>query len=138
MTNHPPGIQDAIRLYREGKQQESRDCLRDFLTQQPANIDALLWLARVSPDPDEAVTAAELALKLDPTNEVAQRAAIAVWKREGTLKQPPEQAELRAVIALSTGMTLAQARSVNWRFRGTNRPIGQVLDDKAITFGLKT
>jgi hypothetical protein len=65
-STYPPEIKEAIQLHREGKQQESRDCLRDFLTQQPANIDALLWLAKVSPDPDEAVTAAELALKLDP------------------------------------------------------------------------
>ncbi len=129
----PPAIREAIQLYRAGKQHESRDCLRSFLLQQPGHIDALLWLAKVSLDPQEAVAAAELALKLDPANEVAQRAVIAVRKQAGeTSKQPAEQAELLAIVALSTGMTLGQARSVNWPFRSINRPIGEALDDKTI------
>jgi hypothetical protein len=130
----PPAIREAIQLYRAGKQHESRDCLRSFLLQQPAHIDALLWLARVSPDPQEAVAAAELALKLDPANEVAQRAVITVRKQAGeTPKQPVEQAELLATVALSTGMTLGQARAVNWSPRNVNRPIGEALDEKIIT-----
>jgi hypothetical protein len=130
----PPAIREAIQFYRAGKQHESRDCLRSFLLQQPAHIDALLWLARVSPDPQEAVAAAELALKLDPANEVAQRAVITVRKQAGeTPKQPVEQAELLATVALSTGMTLGQARAVNWSPRNVNRPIGEALDEKIIT-----
>jgi len=130
MTANSPAIQEAIQLYHDGKHQESRDCLSDFLAQQPANIDALLWLAKVSPDPQESVSAAELALKLDPTNEVAQRAVIAVRERED---KRPDEAELQAAVATSIGMTLAQARSVNWPFRGINCPIGEALDDGTIT-----
>jgi hypothetical protein len=132
--DYPPAIRDAIQLYRAGKRQESRDCLRDFLLHQPNHIDALLWLAKVSPDPQEAIVSAELALKLDPSSEIAQRAVIAVRKQaENSPKQPAEQAELLSTVALSTGMTLGQARAVNWRFRGINKPIGEALDDKTIT-----
>jgi len=129
MNTHLPEIQEAIQLYHDGKFQESRDRLRNFLTQQPANIDALLWLAKVSPDPQEAVHAAQLALKLEPANEVAQRAVMAVKQAS----KQTDQAELLTAIGTSTGMTLAQARSVNWLFRGINRPIGEVLDDGTIT-----
>jgi hypothetical protein len=131
---YPTEVTQAIRLYRAGKQQESRDRLRDFLLQQPGHAQALLWLARVTPDPQEAVAAAELALKLDPSNEVAQRAVVAVRERTGeSPRQAPEQAELSAAVTLSTGMTLAQARAVTWPFRNVNRPIGEALDDGAIT-----
>ena len=43
-------VDKAIRLYREGKLEESRDCLRNHLLQQ----NALLWLAKVSLDSQEA------------------------------------------------------------------------------------
>jgi len=130
---YPIQVSKAIQLYREGKQQESRDCLRDFFLQQPSYTDALLWLAKVTPDPQEAIAAADLALKLDPGNEVAQRAVIAVQERES---EPPgttkKQAELSATITLSTGMTRSQAQAVIWRSRGINRPIGEALDDGTI------
>jgi hypothetical protein len=133
-SSRPPAIREAIQLHHAGKQHESRDCLRSFLLQQPGHIDALLWLAKVSPDPQEAVAAAELALKLDPANEVAQRAVIAVRKQAVEApQQPAEQAELLATVALSTGMTLGQARAVNWSPRNINRPIGEALDEKIIT-----
>jgi Holliday junction resolvase-like predicted endonuclease len=132
-TSHPPAITQALQLHREGKRQESRDCLRDFLLQHLSHIDALLWLARVTPDPQEAIAAAELALKLDPGNEIAQRAVIAVRKQAGILpERPAERTELSAAVALSTGMTLAQARAVRWPFRGINRSIGDALDDGTI------
>jgi Holliday junction resolvase-like predicted endonuclease len=134
ITNYPPEIAEARKLYREGKQRESRDRLRDFLLQRPAHMDALLWLAKVTPDLREAVAAAGLVLKLDPGNEVAQRAVIAVRERVGEPSgQAAEQAELSAAVALSTGMTLAQARAVKWTPRGINRPIGEVLGDRTIT-----
>jgi tetratricopeptide (TPR) repeat protein len=133
ITSYPPEVTQAIDLYRAGELQESHDCLRDFLLQQPAHLDALLWLAKVTPDHQEAIAAAELALKLDPGNEIAQRAVIAVRERaEESAEQAAEQAELSAAVALSTGMTLAQARAVKWPFRGVNRPIGEVLDDRTI------
>lgn len=131
---YPDEVTEAIELYRKGKQQESRDCLRDFLLQQPSHINVLLWLAKVTPDPWEAKAAAELALKLDPANEIAQRAVISVRKRAGeSPRQAAERAELSAAVALSTGMTLAQARTAIWSFQGINRPIGEVLDDGTIT-----
>jgi hypothetical protein len=131
--NYPTEISEAIELYKAGRQQESRDHLCDFLLRQPAHIDALLWLAKVAPDRQEAVAAAELALKLDPGNEIAQRAVIAVRERaEESPGQAAEQAELSAAVALSTGMTLTQARAVKWPFRGINRPTGEALDEGII------
>lgn len=133
-ANYPPQLSEAIRLHREGQDQASRDRLCQFLLEQPAHIEALLWLARVTPDPQEALAAAELGLKLDPQNDVAQRAVIAVRERAAQLSRPPPENEsLSAAVALSTGMTLAQARAVRWPFRGVNQPIGEALDDGTIT-----
>jgi hypothetical protein len=76
----------------------------------------------------------ELAFKLDPGNEIAQRAVIAVRERaEESPGHAVEQAELSAVVVLSTGMTLTQAQVVKWPFKGINRPAGEALDDGIIT-----
>jgi hypothetical protein len=129
-NQQPPAIAKAIRLYRDGNLEASRSELRKFLLREPAHLDALLWLAKVTPDAGEAQAAAELGLKLDPSNEVAQRAVIAVNKQqarpvgEGTLTG----SQLSAAIAVSTGMTLGQARAVRWRFQGIYLPIGEALD----------
>ena len=108
----------------------SRGYLKQYLTRQ----HALTWLARVSPDTNEALTAAELALCLDPRDEVAQRAIAAVGGRSnGTLDRRPERHELSTKISLITGMTLAQARATNWPFENTHRPIGELLDSNIKT-----
>jgi hypothetical protein len=43
-TNYLPEITEARQLYREGKQRESRDCLRDFRSsQRKQGRDIVAW-----------------------------------------------------------------------------------------------
>ncbi|MBX0330187.1 NERD domain-containing protein [Oscillochloris sp. ZM17-4] len=103
--------------------------LREYLLRERA----LLWLARQSASPAEALAAAELAYQLAPGDEVVQRAIIAVRERAGALPTPAQsQASLSGAVALSTGMTLGEASAVIWPFKGINRPIGDALDDGTI------
>jgi hypothetical protein len=121
-------ISEAIRLFKAGQAQESRRVLRDFLCAQPDNFEALLWFARGSPDPREAVIAAELALALQPENEMAQRAIAAVYSLPDRARVPQPEVD----VARLTGMTLAQARAVIWPFKGLRRPAGVLLDEGLI------
>jgi len=95
------------------------------LVAQPGNIEALLWIARVTPDSREAIAAAELALAFDPENEIAKRAVLAVHAKFDA----PQEDESPIDIARLTGMTFVQARSVKWPFNGLNRQVGALLDE---------
>lgn len=128
MKQLPETINDAIQLFKDGKTEQSRTLLKDYICSIENGYEALLWLAKVSPNQAEALTAAELAYHLDPKNEVAQRAVVAVRSRGGQQAEWDPQLD---VISF-TGMTVAQARAVNWPFRGYKRPIGVLLDEKCI------
>src|SRR5689334_4311207 len=117
--SQPSDLTEAIRLQKDGHLEQSRHILRTFLQRDPANVEALLWLAKVSQTEREALAAAELALALQPNNEIAQRAVVAVTQRLGNKAQPPALDVLRV-----TGMTVVQARAINWPFRGLHRPVG--------------
>ena len=123
-------VADAIRLFKAGDVEKNRQLLHDHLVTELGGIEVLLWLARVAPDPLEATAAAELALALQPQNEIAQRAVAAV-KSRGIDTTPAAKADVD--VARLTGLTLAQARSVNWPFRGLNRPVGVLLDESVIS-----
>jgi hypothetical protein len=128
MPQYPAEITEAIRLHKEHQPGQSREVLSRFLVDQPNTINALLWLAKTTDQPRQAINAAELVFSLDPTSEVAQRAVAAVsqqWPQEA--KQSPEFDLLRL-----TGITEMQSRGVNWPFKGLNRPIGILLDEKKI------
>jgi hypothetical protein len=112
--NQPPEVTKAIQLYKQNQPAESRQILRDYFATQPGNVEALLWLAKVTSDSREAIAAAELALALEPDNEIARRAVASV-----SAKPDLEQnAELAIDVMRVTGMTLAQARAVKWPFNG--------------------
>lgn len=126
-TDLPNLPKQAAELCRSGAYQESRDLLRDFLMHDYA----LLWLIRANLKRDltEAHTAAQLALALAPEDEAVQRALVSVNQKADTrADRPPPQKDLAARIALTTGMTLTQARAVIWPFNGLHRPIGELLD----------
>jgi hypothetical protein len=123
--NQPPEVTKAIQLYKQNQPAESRQILRDYFATQPGNVEALLWLAKVTSDSREAIAAAELALALEPDNEIARRAVASV-----SAKPDLEQnAELAIDVMRVTGMTLAQARAVKWPFNGLNRQVGVLLDE---------
>lgn len=120
-------LDQAIQLYKAKQAEQSCQQLRALLQRDPDYVKALLWLARASSDSQESRSSAELALALQPENEIAQRAVAVVAQRAVPLGPPTELEATRL-----TGMTLAQARAVNWPFRGLNRPIGVLLDEGTI------
>jgi hypothetical protein len=123
-----PEINEAIRCYKDGDSKQSRKILQDYICQQGNQYDALLWLAKVTSEPDEAFHAAELAFSLNPDNEVAARGIASVRMRFGN----PEDRSSKFEVARITGMTISQARSVIWPFKGFRRPIGVLLDEKCV------
>ena len=127
--NPSPLLTEAIRLHKIGQRDNSRRVLCDLLKADPNLMHALLWLARVSTNDREARAAAELALSLDPKNEIAQRAVAAVCGRPPN----PSTSEPKVEVMRLTGMTLTQAWAVSWPFRGLNRPMGVVTDEGKVT-----
>jgi hypothetical protein len=124
----PPEISAAIQRYKQDRLAESRQILRDYLVAQLGNVEGLLWLAKVTTDSREAIAAAELALALEPENEIAKRAVVAVHAKS----ESEQKAESPIDIMRVTGMTLAQARAVKWPFNGLNRQIGVLLDESDV------
>jgi len=116
---------EAIKLYKDGKIKESLEKLRGILRDADA-VNALLWIAKVSENERESISAAEIAMALEPDNEVARRAILSLRKKFN--KQPSE-----IDITQFTGMTLSEARSVIWPFKGTKKPIGALLESGEIT-----
>ncbi len=94
---------------------------------------ALLRLARATTNADEARLAAQLAVQIEPSHELAQRVLLDVQQRFSQSQVIPPSTHWPAIIAQTTGMTSAQARAVIWPFRGIHQPIGQSLDRGTIT-----
>jgi hypothetical protein len=128
MPQYPPEILDAIRLHKEHQPERSREVLSRFLVNQPHTIDALLWLAKTIDQPRIALNAVELTLSLEPENEIAKRAVVAISQQWPQDKSQSADIDLLRL----TGMTESQARVVIWPFKGLNRPIGVLLDEKKI------
>lgn len=128
LVNQTSTIPEARRLFKDGHREASSQLLRDFLRSNPKQIEAMLWLGKVSPDKREALAAAELALALEPENEIAQRAVAALQTGPQIETSGQTQIEIMRV----TGMTLSQARAVIWPYRGLQRPMGVLLDEGLI------
>lgn len=110
----PDEIAEAVHLYRAGDAEQSRQKLRAYLNADVNTRQAMLWLAKVSPAEREATSAAELALALNPQDEVAQRGVAAVSQRfAGKDRETPAPLDVMRL----TGMTFAQARRVIWSFK---------------------
>ena len=129
MKTYRPEIFEAIRLQKEGQTEASRQLILSYLHEKEDMIDSLLWLARASDQPREAIAAAELAFIIAPDNEIAQRAVTSVAQKFAGKDLRAPQFELLRL----TGMTEAQARSVYWPFNKLNAPIGVLIDEKKIT-----
>lgn len=128
MRQLPAEISEAIRLQKELKSSESHKLLHDYLISKSNAFDALLWLAKVTDNPQEAMDAAELAYFLCPENDIALRAVATV----GNTLPGDDARKIELDLLKLTGMTESQARAVNWPFKGFNRPLGVLMDEKAI------
>lgn len=123
--SQPVEITKAIQLYKQNQLAESRQILREYLSSQPGNVEALLWLAKVTSDSREAIAAAELALALEPENEIAKRAVLKVHAQNDATHESTAPLDISRL----TGMTLSQAREVIWPFNDLHRPIGVLMDE---------
>lgn len=129
MTADNLSADNLLEQARDARQRNDEQASASFLRSYLQRGRALLWLAKLTSEPGEALAAAELALQLDPSDEVTLRAVRTARERNGTMS-PVDQAEadLAASVVLTTGMTLREARAVIWPFRGINKPIGEALD----------
>lgn len=133
MTLHDQISDDALRRAAEARKAGDEAMASSLLREYLLRDRALLWLAKLSSDPDEALAAAELALRLAPGDETVQRAIVAVRERAGALPDStPSKETIAATITLNTGMTYQEACAVTWPFKRLNRPIGDALADKTI------
>jgi hypothetical protein len=134
MTSAEPNADDLLERASDARQHHDEQASVGFLRAYIQRGRALLWLAKLTPEPLEALSAAELAFRLDPTDEVAQRAILAARERIGAIAPKARtRDELSAAVVLTTGMTLREARAVIWPFRDINQPIGDALDAGLIT-----
>lgn len=129
MTQRAPEVDDAIRLFKEGQSEQSRKVLLDYLFNRGSQYEALLWLAKVTNEPNEAIHAAELVFAYNSCDEMAARAIAAVHARFNGQENNPKY-EVERI----TGMTVSQARAVIWTINSKNRPIGVLLDEGGISF----
>jgi len=127
MNNTDNLIEKAEELRKSGNNQESLSLYKKYLLDN----NALLWLAKLSENSHEAFIAAELALKLEPGNEIAKRAIAKLSKK--TPEDELRQDDIVKHIVKTTGMTLMQARAVNWFYRKINLPVGDALDKNSIS-----
>ncbi len=117
-------LRKAADLRKAGDEAGSCIALREYLQRERA----LLWLAKMTSEPLEAFSAAELAFRLNASDEVAQRAIRAARERIEAMPQKERtHSELSTAVVLTTGMTLREAQAVIWPFRGINQPIGEAL-----------
>ena len=61
-------LQAGIAAARAGKTAQAADLLDQMVRDDPDNVLALVWLAAITPDVDEAVRLLERAVTLDPDN----------------------------------------------------------------------
>ncbi|NTU81841.1 MAG: NERD domain-containing protein [Chloroflexales bacterium] len=133
MVTHRSGadalLTEAIQRREEGDLTASLVALRAYLTRE----HALLRLARLTDIADEAQAATRLALQLAPGDALAQRVAQDVAVRFPEPDSGASSIDWAAHLTALTGMTLGQARTVRWPFRGINQPIGDALDQGTIS-----
>ena len=126
-------LREAHEFRRNGEIEKSREKLKQFLLHD----NALLWLGNVSQgiDINESIAAAELALKLDPHNEMAQRAIKQLRSQEKIKCDRRESfGQIVSAIIHITGLTLNESRVVRWPFKKLNKPIGEALDQGLIDY----
>lgn len=140
MTTASPQLEQALQLFKTKQKDKAVILLRQIIRECPDDIEALIWLGRLSPDRDEGIIAIERVLELDPGNETARRGLMYLKGQQtnsgsdGSQKPPtlepdlPTSESLPAAEVLIHGADLlALAGSVNWPFKDLNRPLKELL-----------
>lgn len=121
-------LRKIIHLYKQGKRQEGIDQLKNVL-REDGTVSSLLWFAKMTDKATEALAAIDTALALEPDNEIARRARIAIQQQIAS-----QAGEMPKVdVTQLTGMTLAEAQAVIWPFRGERKPVAVLLEKGEVT-----
>jgi predicted secreted Zn-dependent protease len=82
----------AIELANSGRREEAINLLRSLVRQNPYEIAAWKWLAYYTPDPQEAVHAAEKVLEFHPEDNWARQALPSLQQRQsqGAVSRPAQ------------------------------------------------
>lgn len=140
MTTASPQLEQALQLFKTKQKDEAVILLRQIIRECPDDIEALIWLGRLSPDLSEGITAIECVLELDPGNEMAQRGLMYLKGQQanpgnnGPQKPPslepdlpPSESLPAAEVLIHGADLLALAGSVSWPFKDLNRPLNELL-----------
>jgi hypothetical protein len=138
-------VLQTIRNARQGDRQTVLAALRKALARDPDNVRALLTLAGLTRNADEAIAALARVRELDPDNEMARRGLVKLRTRdqpppqERHAQKPPvpvepalDQAADTACIDGAALVTLA--KRITWPFKDLNRPLGELLESGHVTW----
>ena len=128
MTTPSTDVTHAIQQLRSGEKDSAIVSLRRVVEREPNNIQALLWLSGLTPDLQEGIAALDRVLQLDPDNEVARKGLADLTARQEA-QQPSTSPE--GVVTGEEILTLAD--TINWPFRGLNRPLGELVAEGTVT-----
>jgi predicted secreted Zn-dependent protease len=105
-------IQQAIELANQGRIAEALAILRDVLRQDPNQPSAWKWLAHLSPDPQEALTAAWRAMQLEPGDPWVQAALPVLQERARQVGRAPHAEPEKARPRRRSGIAWALAATI--------------------------
>jgi hypothetical protein len=110
--------------------------LRKTLKQNPNSIRALLTLAGLTRDKQEAIAALERVLQLDPDNAMAHHGLTKLCGRKESqprdhIASKPSTPAEHPRINGSDIVTMAQG--IMWPFKDLNRPLGDLLETEEVT-----
>ena len=137
----------ATQLAKAGQKTEALVLLRRLLIQEPTHVPTLMYLAWLTPDVHEGITALERVTTLSSEPAVTARAqqGLVVLRAKAAAPSISDQPVLAESIAPSVPIEpqppvlppvpdpIAQGRTVIWPFRKLNRPIGELLGEGKIT-----
>jgi predicted secreted Zn-dependent protease len=104
----------AIELANSGRREEAITLLRSLVRQNPYEIAAWKWLAYYTPDPQEAVSAAQKVLEFHPDDNWARQALPSLQQRQaqGAISHPaqpqvqPRKRRSSAPVAILTALII--------------------------------
>jgi hypothetical protein len=78
MASGSPSINELLRLgaqaAKEGNRQAARMMFQQVIAQDRENVRAMLWMAKIAPDPETRIQWLNRVLAVDPDNETATKA----------------------------------------------------------------
>ena len=129
-------VLEAIRNARQDNRPAILTGLRKTLKQNPNNIRALLTLAGLTRDKQEAVVALKRVLQLDPSNAMARHGLTKLGGRNESHPrnhETPRPSAPAEPARLDGSDIIILAQHIPWPFKDLNRPVGELLETEEVT-----